>query len=111
MEEKQKRDEIETWGIFDKNKKKGRTVGPHAMDKSLICSDEQGAATAEEGHCAPGQSRKHRGLVTRRTARAVVNRPFKRCQVHYREVTFVREMLQRRKQSRRGGATHAPVAP
>ncbi|WP_325951166.1 hypothetical protein [Pseudomonas putida] len=54
MEEKQKRDEIETWVIFDKNKKKGRMVGPHAMDKSLIGSDEQGAATAGEGNNARG---------------------------------------------------------
>jgi hypothetical protein len=92
MKEKQKRDEIETWVIFDKNKKKGRMVGPHAMDKSLIGSEEQGAATAGEGNDAQGKSTKHRGLVTRRTARAVVNRPFKQCQVHYREVTFVREM-------------------
>jgi hypothetical protein len=65
------------------------------MDKSLIGSDEQRAATAGEGNDARGEFRKHRGLVTRRTARAVVNRPFKRCQVHYREVTFVREMPQR----------------
>ncbi|WP_167362033.1 hypothetical protein [Pseudomonas abietaniphila] len=40
--------------IFDKNKKKGRMVGPHAMDKSLIGSDEQGAATAGEGNNARG---------------------------------------------------------
>ncbi|WP_460043631.1 hypothetical protein [Pseudomonas sp. S2_H01] len=40
--------------IFDKNKKKGRMGGPHAMDKSLIGSDEQGAATAGEGNNARG---------------------------------------------------------
>jgi len=35
--------------IFDKIKKKGRMVGPHAMDKSLVGSDERRAATAGKG--------------------------------------------------------------
>jgi hypothetical protein len=66
-------------------KKKGQRVGPHALDKNLIGSDEPSATS---GNSRP-RWKKHRGLVTRRTVRAVVNRQFKQHQVHYCAVTFV----------------------
>jgi hypothetical protein len=64
-------------------------VGPVKMDKACACSEEHNAATEEAGAREPGT-----------TCRAVVNRPFKRCQVHYRGVTFVRQLPERRRKRR-----------
>jgi hypothetical protein len=78
------------WIIFEKLKERPMG-GPHAMEKAWSDSGEQRAENAEEGSWRGRISARGPQVDPGRTARAVVNRPFKKSQVHRGRMTLVRE--------------------
>jgi hypothetical protein len=77
-------------GGLQKIKKKAQMDGPVKMNKAWAGSAGHCPATAQKTHVEKivKTAEAHEPGAT---CRAVVNRPFKPCQVHYRDVTFVRQ--------------------